>query len=213
MIHAYDEIYLESARNILANMFDYGVHGLDYTLQELYDHFLATEYCAKFQKGDYTVLTGRSGIELALDIMDAWPESPVLLIERCAYDRSPEYWLGWSLAYYQWWTGLEFSKITYDISIEEIRSLYYPYHEMDIRQFVDKMDELRFAFRREARLKKYRTLIGLSQKELAEKADIPIRTIQQYEQCQKNINKAQMEYLIRLSKVLHCCPEDLMEKR
>ena len=39
----------------------------------------------------------------------------------------------------------------------------------------------------------------MSQKELANKTEIPLRTIQQYEQKQKNINKAQAEYLIRLS--------------
>ena len=42
-------------------------------------------------------------------------------------------------------------------------------------------------------------------------ADIPLKTIQQYEQRQKNINKARAEYVIRLSRVLQCEPEDLLE--
>ena len=37
------------------------------------------------------------------------------------------------------------------------------------------------------------------------------RTIQQYEQRKKNFNKAQAEYLVRLSKALYCEPEDLFE--
>ena len=41
---------------------------------------------------------------------------------------------------------------------------------------------------------------------------MPVRTIQQYEQRQKNINKAQAEYLIMLSDVLCCEVIDLMEK-
>ena len=41
---------------------------------------------------------------------------------------------------------------------------------------------------------------------------IPLRTIQQYEQRQKNINKAQAEYLVALARVLCCEVEDLMEK-
>ena len=48
----------------------------------------------------------------------------------------------------------------------------------------------------------------MSQRELTDKTEIPVRTIQQYEQKQKNINKAQVDYLIRLSKVLYCEPED-----
>ena len=60
-------------------------------------------------------------------------------------------------------------------------------------------------------LKKFRQNAGLSQRELAIQTDIPIKTIQQYEQRQKNINKAQAEYVIRLSKALACRPEDLLE--
>ena len=39
-----------------------------------------------------------------------------------------------------------------------------------------------------------------------------VRTLQQYEQRQKNINHAQTETLLRLSKVLDCTIEDLVEK-
>lgn len=57
-----------------------------------------------------------------------------------------------------------------------------------------------------------RTLAGLSQSELAGQADVPVRTIQQYEQRQKDINKAQAETLLRLARALNCNVEDLMEK-
>ena len=53
--------------------------------------------------------------------------------------------------------------------------------------------------------------IGLSQKDLAEQSGVPIRTIQQYEQRQKNINKASAEYIVALSKILFCSPEELLE--
>ena len=61
-------------------------------------------------------------------------------------------------------------------------------------------------------LKLLRKEAGLSQRELSELTDIPIKTIQQYEQRQKNINKAQAEYVIRLSNVLNCKPQDLLEQ-
>lgn len=65
--------------------------------------------------------------------------------------------------------------------------------------------------RTESRIKAYRKLIGLSQAELAERANVPLRTLQQYEQRQKNINKAQAEYVIRLADSLNCHPADLLE--
>ena len=129
-----------------------------------------------------------------------------------AYDRSPEYWTGWALAYYQWLTSLLFAEIEQAVPITAVRLLYTPYHEMDVRQFADKMNELYRAAKPETNLKAMRTLAGLSQSELAVQADVPVRTIQQYEQRQKDINKAQAETLLRLARALNCNVEDLMEK-
>ena len=77
--------------------------------------------------------------------------------------------------------------------------LYTPYHEMDVRQFVDKMKELR-------------TFANLSQSELAQQAGVSVRTIQQYEQRRKDINKAQTETLLKIARALVCTVEDLVEK-
>lgn len=60
-------------------------------------------------------------------------------------------------------------------------------------------------------LKMFRQNMNMTQKELADKTEIPIKTIQQYEQGQKSINKAKAEYVIRLARVLCCEPEQLLE--
>ena len=83
---------------------------------------------------------------------------------------------------------------------------------MDIRHFVNKMNELYLAANPDTNLKKKRNQAGYSQKQLAEISGVPIRTIQQYEQRQKNINKAQVEYLLKLSTTLCCDVESLIEK-
>lgn len=61
-------------------------------------------------------------------------------------------------------------------------------------------------------LKRFRAYAMLSQGELAERTGIPVRTIQQYEQRQKNINNAKAETIFRLAKALYCNPDDLFEK-
>jgi DNA-binding transcriptional regulator YiaG len=134
---------------------------------------------------------------------------PVFSIER-----SKEYWLGFYLAYYQWYRNLPFAQITERVGIGDIQSMYRKYHEMDITQFVDALDEMRSEarMRQMSRLKEYRRLLQMSQSELAEQSGVPLRTIQQYEQGQKNINHARAEYVIALSKVLYCRPEDLLEE-
>ena len=116
------------------------------------------------------------------------------------------------LAYYQWEKALPFYKIRKYISLKDIVSMYNPYHEMDISQFVDEMDRIIRETRVETNLKMYRKLCGLSQSELANASNIPLRTIQQYEQRQKDINKAQTEYIMRLSTVLSCEPQEILEK-
>ena len=83
---------------------------------------------------------------------------------------------------------------------------------MDIRQFVDKMNAPYRAVQPDSNLKRLRKAAGFSQRELSEMSGVPLRTIQQYEQRQKSINKAQAEYLVMLAKALCCDVDALLEK-
>ena len=60
-----------------------------------------------------------------------------------SFDRSPEYWAGWALAYYQWLSGLSFMALNEAVSIVTILEMYPKYHEMDISKFCDRLDEIR----------------------------------------------------------------------
>jgi DNA-binding transcriptional regulator YiaG len=206
MIHAYDKLYLEKARTALGRMLDFAVYDLEYSLADFWQIFLNSNTVKRFEHGDPSILVGKSGVELAYEIIGRNDVQP-----RFSVGRSEEYWTGWALAYYQWETGLTFNNITEKISIDEICCLYSPYHEMDIRQFCDKMNELYNSRKTETNLKRIRTKLGFSQLQLANETGIPIRTIQQYEQGQKNINKAQAEYIIKLAKALYCEPSELLE--
>ena len=99
-----------------------------------------------------------------------------------------------------------------ELPIQDILAMYDPYHEMDIRQFCDAMNERLRKAKPETNLKLLRQQNGLSQKQLAEISSVPLRTLQQYEQRQKNINKAQAEYLVSLSTALNCSVEQLIER-
>ena len=60
-------------------------------------------------------------------------------------------------------------------------------------------------------LKTLRTRHKISQGELSERSGINVRMIQHYEQGVKDINKAQAITLYKLSEVLECRIEDLIE--
>ena len=208
MIRAYDRMYLHIAQCSMGDMLDFAVHDLNLTLDGFYNKFINSDVSVQFARGNCSYIAGRSGIELALDVLGIDDGSAYY---RPVLDRSEEYWTGWALAYFQWTTGLLFKSINDYISILEIRRMYHPYHEMDITNFVQKMTELYRSRKQESNLKIYRIKQGISQRELAEGTGVPLRTIQQYEQRQKDINAAKTETLINISRYLFCNVDDLME--
>ena len=212
MIRAYDKLYLEKARTALGRMLDYGVNDRGLRLRMFYDCFLASEIAMRFGNGDCSLLAGRSGTELAMIVLEESGLSPEPAASSPINIRRPEFWAGWALAFYQWQTALSFEEIDSAVPVETILKLYSPYHEMDILQFCDRMNELYRTANPETNLKRIRKSAGLSQSQLAELASIPVRTLQQYEQRQKDINKAQAEYLFLLSRALCCRPDALLEK-
>ena len=211
MICAYDKLYLEKARVALGRMLDFAVYELKYDVTVFFDTFIASGVAREFENGDAGVVVGKSGVELTYEVLERAGSMERRM--RAYYNawKSPEYWAGWALAYYQWETALSFAEIVRYVPIIRIIALYEPYHEMDIRQFVDKMNELYHESKADTNLKILRKRAGYTQKELALLTDIPIRTLQQYEQRQKNINKASAEYLYAISKVLGCGIKELME--
>lgn len=212
MIRAYDKVYLDKARTVLGRMLDFAVYDLHYDIAEFFNLFITSGTAARFESGDFSVLVGMSGAELAYEVLSASNLEFERIAPNYTANRSEEFWTGWALAYYQWETSMTFAEIIRYIPLRDIQALYSPYHEMDIRQFVDQMNTLYRAAKPETNLKLLRQKAGLSQRELADLSGVPVRTIQQYEQRQKNINKAQAEYLVMLVKVLCCGIEDIMEK-
>ena len=211
MIRAYHKVYLEKARTNLGRMLDFATYDLGYDPCEFFDLFMNCGLAERFGKGEFTLTVGMSGVELAYRVLELTKHQVEFPKPRYTADRSPEYWAGWALSYYQWETAMPFVEILEYIPLDDIIRMYSPYHEMDIRHFCDRMNELYRAANPETKLKQLRQRAGLSQSELAEASGVPVRTIQQYEQRQKSINKAQAEYLMMLARALHCNAEDSIE--
>ena len=63
------------------------------------------------------------------------------------------------------------------------------------------------------KLKEMRQAAGLSQSQLAEKANINVRTLQHYEQGSKNFDHARMDTIFRVCLALNCKFEDIIENQ
>ena len=211
MIYAYDKNYLEKAKVSLGRMMDFAVYDLNYDMDDFFQLFIESGVARRFEKGDSSTIAGKSGVELAYEIMECTQNDRKRVTPNYTVNRSEEYWTGYVLAYYQWLKAKSFKDIVEHVPMKRIKALYNPYHEMDIRQFVDKMDELYKKENPDTNLKRIRMNAGLSQRELAEVCGVPVRTIQEYEQGRKRINKAHVEYLVILAQALCCDIKDLLE--
>lgn len=205
-MNAYSDLYINDAQDWLGEFFETSIYVLNIDLKEVWKRFILSQYSLSFGSGDPFTILGKSGSEAAFELCGKRVNNLPFI-----YDRPPEYWLGWALAYYQWYKNIPFRFIANHIDIETILLMYKKYHEIDIMHFCDEMDRLIKTHRKETNLKRLRKNRGLSQKELADITSIPVRTIQQYEQRQKNINKAQANYIFLLAQALSCSPKDLLE--
>lgn len=141
MGRAYDELYLKVARNNLAYMLQFAVYELNKDLTGFYNDFIRCGMAARFGAGESSVVAGMSGAEVAYEVVRRITGKECYIKPKYEVFRSPEYWTGWALAYYQWYSGKSFEEINNIVPISEIYEMYYPLHEADITKFVDVMDE------------------------------------------------------------------------
>ena len=214
MIHAYHEIFLNKAMSNLGSMFDFAVNEFGLNRKDYAEMFITSSICRRLENGEPKYLIGMSGAELAMDIIsETTGITPVLdAAAEERFDRTPDHWCGWALCYYQWLRAMRYSDIFRIASYEEISMMYPLLHEADVAKFAEVMDERRAKLLPETNLKRFRLAYGCSQSELARLSGVSLRSIQMYEQRNKDINKAQVTSLGMLARVLGCRIEDLIEK-
>ena len=212
MTRAYSESYLSDAKDRLSQFFDYLIKDCGMKADWVASIFLSSGYAEQFERGNPAILAGMSGIELARVVVEATYKKKKLPEPPYSEGLSPEYWAGWALAEYQWYSGKRFRDIFEHVKLSEIIPMYSVYHEMDISNFIETMNEKCATALPECRLKKLRESRGLSQAELAKISGVSLRSIQMYEQRVNDIDKAQAQTIYKLSRVIGCSMEDLLEK-
>lgn len=212
MIHAYQEIYLSKAQSLLGDAFDYAVNTCGILGNDFVKLFIVSSVSKRLENGEPAFLAGKSGIEIAREIVAETKGQELQIEPQEHFGRSREYWIGWAVAYYQWYSGRKYSDIFKVISFEDLQKMYYTLHEADITKFVNIVDSRMKEYFSETNLKRIRTAYGCTQSELSERSGVSLRSIQMYEQRNKNINKASVDTMYRLAKVLGCTIEDLIEK-
>lgn len=230
MTCAYPQFYLNDAQQNLGTMFDYAVRILHYDADRFFLYFIQSDAAAKFEHANPKYIAGMSGIELCENVLakigekkteqsicsDVLAEQPDLYMAQnkdVLTNQGVEFWLGWAMAYYQWYSGLQFSDLQeYGLVPSEILSRFI-LHEADISKFVNVASKIILKNRSSSptRLQKLRKAHGLTQSELADLSGVSLRMIQLYEQRQNDINKASAETITTLARVLCCNFYEIME--
>ncbi len=201
-IRAYNKLYLDDAMQTLAEMFAY-VPDAE-SADKLFELFVMSGIATQFGRGNPRYMNMPPQV-----LFDEVTKKTMSPIQPCPYMRSPEYWCGFVLAYYQWYTGLSFEQIGKHMPPSKIISMYNPLHEAGLEKFVDVANAL--VRSKETNLARYRKTARLTQQELSRYSQVSLRSIQLYEQRNLDINMAPAIKLLQLSCVLGCHIEDLLE--
>ena len=212
MIHAYQEIYLSKAQSVLGDAIDYAINSCKLSGGTFIKMFVASSVSRKIENGEPAYIAGKSGIEIVMEIVSETTGKSLIIEQQKSNGRSREYWIGWAVAYYQWYSGRKFGDIFKALPFEDLQNMYYTLHEADITRFADIAEKRIKEFFPDTNLKRIRSAYGCTQAKLAKSSGVSLRSIQMYEQRNKDINKASVDTIYRIAKVLGCTIEDLIEK-
>ena len=194
-VRPYSESQVDSLMDKIGDVFDYAVNDCKIPGTEFVKIFAASTVCKKIENGDVSCISGKSGVEIAIESVNEITGKELSITPRERYERTAEYWGGWATCYYQWWSSRKYADIFRVVSFDEILNMCLMLHDAGKERFVEVMDaKMRKAYP-ETNLKRIRTAYGCSQRELAEMSGVGLRSIQMYEQRNKDINKAQSESL------------------
>ena len=213
MIHAYNHYYLEDAMNNVGSMLDCAVNAVHCDISVFFEMFLASGVASQIEVGNPRFVSGLSGVELCQKVFEKSSDFDIEEIDYQPFERTKEFWAGWSLAYYQWFRAKSFLYIQRNgLDINRIVEMYPTLHEADLSKFVETADNIieSYLVERPNVLKTIRKQAKLTQQRLAEISGVTLRMIQAYEQGDQDISKAEAQTVFALSKALGCSPESII---
>lgn len=198
-MNRYNDVYLDRVRELSSSIFEICLYDLNIKEEDFINKIINSNIINDLSNGNVSTI-GKSSIELIYELLNK-------KIKKENYLYSEEYWIGGVLAYLSWYFNLSYKEILDKVSLKEFRRLFITYHEMDERHLIDYLiDRLKV----KSKLKEMRLKRNLSQSQLAYLSDVNIRNIKTYEQNENDINKAQVNILLSLARVLNCSIEDIL---
>ena len=215
-MHPYPEELLPATMSALGKAFDFADKHLPEGLASFYELFVCSDVARTFDGPDAHPDLNGSGIQLVLSVCEGVSSEglDLMLMSERRPDkghRERAKWCGTLLAYHQWDTGATFRAISTYLGIDELFSLFEERGKEPLPQISAHIAQTLAIRTAPTRLHHYRAEAGLTQHGLAAASGVSLRSIQQYEQRKKDINRAQARSVWLLSQALGCSMEDLLE--
>ncbi len=209
---AYPETYLDDAMRTLGEAVDWAARVRRLPPERFLAAFVASGLADAFGAGVPKFVAGISGADLAREALrrtgDAGAASDGAAPRGDG--ETPAFWAGWILAWYQWRTALPFRAILAFLPAAELLSLYPTLHETSEERCGAAFEARRRARRGATPLAAARRAAGLTQAELACRAGVALRSVQQWEQRAKDLGRAAARSVAALARVLGTTPAALV---
>ena len=138
-VHAYSEDYLWGAQRVLGDMLDFGVNTCQLDMDFIMNKFIESGIADNFAIGNPKYVAGMTGCEVLRTVLEKTGEENPKENDIMYVDKSPEYWTGGAVAYYQWYRNYKFQEIQSKVPVSEVVKMYI-LHEADVMKFVEIMD-------------------------------------------------------------------------
>jgi DNA-binding transcriptional regulator YiaG len=193
----------------LASMFDLAVNDYNIDGDKFWDMFVTSGIAEQIENNNPKYTAGQSGEELLLEIIRRTGITAIKESKEYFFGRSAEYWCGYIIAKSRIALNKSFKEIHNLIAFEELENMYKTLHEAPAEKTIEIIEKR--SMLNPTKLKLKRENLDMSQADLAEKSSVSKRTIQAYEQRDKEINKASVEIVSKLASALNCSIGDLLE--
>lgn len=139
-MRAYIEPYLKDVMRNLGVMSHFCINEYGMSPGDFSVLFANSNVAEQISLGNPRFLSGMSGKEMANMLLESSWKNESKPISSDVFYVSPEYWAGWVMAYYQWYTAKSFAQMYADgQTYEKTLMMFHPMHEADLAKIVEAM--------------------------------------------------------------------------
>ena len=96
----YSETQLYRFMDKIGDAFDFAINDCQIDGTEFVKMFVASTACKKIENGEASYISGKSGIEIAIECVYEIIDKELSVEPREKFSCSAQYWIGWAVCYY-----------------------------------------------------------------------------------------------------------------